>query len=343
MLQSLIFRLFLWVNVLSGKIAFVTHPDYTKHFPTYDHPECPDRVTAIAKLVENSALAEHVDILHPEPAPIDQVTLVHSPAYLEKLKTACENGKFWFDYEDTYINAFSYEIALLSAGGCIEGARAVLEGPYERVFCSVRPPGHHAAGDLGMGFCLLNNIAITARVAQRQWGLGKIMILDWDVHHGNGTQEIFEKDPSVFYVSIHEHPTFIFPGTGRRWERGSGPGSGYSMNIPLPPGAGDGEYIHSMESHVIPAIKEFAPELILISAGFDAHNQDPISDMTVTEEGFRKLTALTLEASRDYSSGKVVSILEGGYHLEALKASVRMHLEELIFFGKEGKCLSGEE
>jgi acetoin utilization deacetylase AcuC-like enzyme len=256
---------------------------------------------------------------------------VHSSGYLEKLKTACENGNYWFGYEDTYINKFSYEIALLSVGGCIEGVRIVLQDEHDRAFCSVRPPGHHAGRDQGMGFCLLNNISIAARIAQKEFGAGKIMIIDWDVHHGNGTQNIFEEDPSVFYVSIHEHPTFIFPGTGRRWEKGSGPGSGYTMNIPLPPGAGDSEYIQSMESLVVPAIKSFAPDLILISAGFDAHKEDPLSDMVVTEEGFRRITALTLKASADYSTGKVVSMLEGGYNLEAMKESVRIHLEEMIF------------
>lgn len=319
------------------KIAFLTHPDFTKHFATYDHPECPGRTEEIREMIVDSQFFVHLELVYPQPAEIETILPIHPRRYLDKLRKASEDGNYWFGYEDTFINKFSYDTALLSAGGAIEGVRLVLSGRSDHAFCSIRPPGHHASEEQGMGFCLINNIAVAARYAQKRYGLEKVLILDWDVHHGNGTQKIFEEDPSVFYLSIHEHPTFIFPGTGRRWETGTGRGKGYTLNIPLPPGAGDREYIHSMETQVIPAIKSYAPDLILISAGFDAHQEDPLSDMKVTEKGFRTMTSLALKASQEYSTGKVVSLMEGGYNLHALKESVRAHIEALIF-GKEEKC-----
>jgi acetoin utilization deacetylase AcuC-like enzyme len=329
---------------LTGKkISFVTHPDCEKHFSTYNHPESPERTRKVAKLAEDSRLGIHMELVCPHPAEIDTAMLIHPRRYLEKLRSACVNGNYWFDYEDTFINKFSYDVALLSAGGAIEAVRRVLSSTSDRAFCSIRPPGHHASREQGMGFCLINNIAIAARYAQKRCGVEKVLIFDWDAHHGNGTQSIFEEDPTVYYISIHEHPTFIFPGTGRRWEAGTGSGRGYTMNIPLPPGAGDKEYIQSVENHVIPVIKSFAPELILISAGFDAHRDDLLSDMNVTAKGFGKMTAMMMKASVEYSTGKVVSVLEGGYNLEALDESVRAHLEEMIFCDKEEKCLYSEE
>lgn len=330
-------------GALKKNTAFVTHTDFDRHHAPYDHPECPDRTRTLIDLMNDSPLRDHTDLVFAPPAEMDHLEQIHSASYLKRLGEACRRGDQWFDYEDTYINRDSFEVALLSAGGCIEGVRLALSEGYSRVFCSTRPPGHHAGGEQGMGFCLLNNVAISARYAQHTFSVDKIMIIDWDAHHGNGTQHLFEDDRSVYYVSIHEHPTFIFPGTGRRWEVGKGKGAGYTMNIPLPPGAGDDEYIHSFETLVIPALRSFAPELIFISAGFDGHRDDPLSDMNLTEEGYRKMTSLIVQGSKDHSNGKIVSMLEGGYNLGALKESVRVHIEEMTRPEKEEACSFIEE
>jgi acetoin utilization deacetylase AcuC-like enzyme len=324
---------------LVSKIAYISHPDYAKHYATYDHPESPDRTRIINEEIENSRLRKYIDLFQAEPAPVEHIVEVHPPGYLERLKEACENGNFWFDYEDTFINRYSYDTAILSAGGCLNGVSLLLSGKYERAFCSVRPPGHHAEKEKGMGFCLFNNAAISARFAQKRFGIEKIMIIDWDVHHGNGTQQ----DPSVFYISIHEHPTFIFPGTGRRWETGKGKGKGFTLNIPMGPGSGDNEYIDVFHGNIVPYIKLFKPELIIISAGFDAHIEDPLGDMNVTERGFREMTELIVNHSSDCSGGKILSILEGGYNLEALRKSVIHHLAGMIRGRKEEICLSEDE
>ena len=181
---------------------------------------------------------------YPEDA---DILSVHDREYLNRLETACRRGDLTLDSEDTYLNRHSFNIALLSAGGAIAGAKAVAEGTVDRAFCAIRPPGHHAGRDVGMGFCLLNNAAVAARYLQARHGVGKVLIVDWDVHHGNGTQNIFLEDPTVFYFSIHEHPTFLYPGTGRRWEIGKGKGEGATLNAPMAPGAGDGEFRTTFE------------------------------------------------------------------------------------------------
>jgi acetoin utilization deacetylase AcuC-like enzyme len=206
----------------------------------------------------------------------------------------------------------------------------VAEGTVDRAFCAVRPPGHHAGQDVGMGFCLLNNAAVAARYLQARHGVGKVLIVDWDVHHGNGTQNIFLEDPTVFFFSIHEHPTFLYPGTGRRWEIGKGKGEGATLNAPMAPGAGDAEYRTAFEQMLKPAVERFRPEIILVSAGFDAHRDDPLADLQVTEEGFRYMTRHVLALADRFCQGKVVSILEGGYETSSLTSCIEIHVRELL-------------
>ncbi len=323
---------------MKERLAFISHEKCRLHYATYDHPESPERLEAIVSLIESGRVGGNLVMIEAPEAPIDVVAEVHPLTYLDRLKKACENGNYWFDYEDTFINRHSFEAAILAGGAVIEGVNLLLKGEFRRVFCAVRPPGHHAEREKGMGFCLLNNVAIAARYSQKRMGVEKIMIIDWDVHHGNGTQHIFEDDPTVFYVSLHEHPTFIFPGTGRRWETGTGKGRGFTLNIPLPPGAGDAEYTAALRNNVLPYLKAFKPDLIIISAGFDAHEKDPLGDMCVTEKGFYEMTRMIVEEAEVHSAGLILSVLEGGYHIEALVNSVEEHLRALMGERKEETC-----
>ena len=221
------------------RVALIYHPDYLLHSPPFEHPESPERLVAITDHIERVGLTERMVPVTPEYPEDADILSVLDRVYLTRLETACRRGDLTLDSEDTYLNRHSFNIALLSAGGAIAGAKAVAEGTVDRAFCAIRPPGHHAGRDVGMGFCLLNNAAVAARYLQARHGVGKVLIVDWDVHHGNGTQNIFLEDPTVFFFSIHEHPTFLYPGTGRRWEIGKGKGEGATLNAPMAPGAGD--------------------------------------------------------------------------------------------------------
>ena len=311
-------------------VAFVYHPDYLLHAPPFEHPESPERLMAVTEHLAARGLLGKMIAVTPEYADEADIALVHDPEYLRKIETGCRRGDLTLDAEDTYLNRHSYTIALLSAGGAIAGAEAVISGTVRRAFCAIRPPGHHADSGRGMGFCLLNNIAVAARYLQARHGVSRIFIVDWDVHHGNGTQSIFLEDPSVYFFSIHEHPSFLYPGTGRRWETGKGAGEGKTLNSPMAPGAGDEEYRMAFEQMLRPAIEAFRPEILLVSAGFDAHRDDPLADMQLTDEGFRFMTRFVAEMADRHCGGKLVSVLEGGYDLNTITTSVEAHVRELL-------------
>ncbi|MGZ9265462.1 MAG: histone deacetylase family protein, partial [Candidatus Deferrimicrobiaceae bacterium] len=247
------------------RVAWIYHPDYLLHTPSFEHPESPERLVAITDHLGGAGLIDRMVPVTPEYPEDADILSVHDREYLNKLENACRRGDLTLDSEDTYLNRHSFNIALLSAGGAIAGAKAVAEGTVDRAFCAIRPPGHHAGRNVGMGFCLLNNAAVAARYLQARHGVGKVLIVDWDVHHGNGTQNIVLEDPTVFYFSIHEHPTFLYPGTGRRWEIGKGKGEGATLNAPMAPGAGDAEYRTTFEQMLEPAVERFLPEIILVS------------------------------------------------------------------------------
>ena len=312
------------------RVAWVYHPDYLLHTPPFEHPESPERLVAIAGHLGRTGLIDQMVPVTPEYPEDADILSVHDREYLNKLENACRRGDLTLDAEDTYLNRHSFNIALLSAGGAVAGAKSVGEGTADRAFCAVRPPGHHAGRDVGMGFCLLNNVAVAARYLQARHGVGKVLIIDWDVHHGNGTQNIFLEDPTVFYFSIHEHPTFLYPGTGRRWEIGKGKGEGTTLNAPMAPGAGDAEFRTTFEGMLEPAVERFRPEIILVSAGFDAHRDDPLADLQVTEEGFRFMTRHVLALADRFCGGKVVSVLEGGYETSSLTSCIEIHVRELL-------------
>ena len=228
---------------------------------------------------------------------------------------------------DTGVSRDSFDVALLAVGGVIKAIDAVVNGEVHNAFCAVRPPGHHAFPERGKGFCIFNNVAIGARYLQKEHDLGKILIVDWDIHHGDGTNYFFFEDPSVFYFSIHEYP--FYPGTGRAYENGKGNGAGYTMNVPVPFGTGVQEYLDTLQQKLKPVALKFRPDFVLISAGFDAHKDDPLSGIPLTSSAYGQFTDIIREIADQMCEGRIASVLEGGYDLRAMPESVLEHLEHL--------------
>lgn len=253
--------------------------------------------------------------------------MVHPSDYVDRVAKTCSSGMAILDAGDTVVCEDSYKVALLAAGGVVEGIRLIFENAIHNAFCAVRPPGHHAEYDAAMGFCLFNNAAIAARFAQNQYHVHRVLIIDWDVHHGNGTQHIFEDDPSVFYMSVHQYP--FYPGTGSRTETGTGSGLGATRNFPLTAGSGNAEYLDIFENALPDIAMKFSPELIIVSAGFDAHRMDPLASMTVSTRGFEKMTEIVINMAEDLCDGRLLSILEGGYDLTALQDCAEDHVKVL--------------
>jgi len=302
-------------------LGFVFDDLYLEHVPPSGHPECPARLKSLVQHLKDCAVWDQLVAIPPTPASSEDLRRVHTPGYLEYLRSVCEAGGGQLDAGDTHASQDSFEVARLAVGGVLRAIDAVLEHRVENAFCAVRPPGHHAEVDCPMGFCLLNNVALGARYAQQHYGLRKIAILDWDVHHGNGTQHIFEGDPSVLYISLHEYP--FYPGTGARDERGIGRGEGFTLNIPLPAGTGEDRYLQAFDEEVVPALETFSPDLLMVSAGFDAHMNDPLADMNLSDASYAAMTWKVKAVA------PVVSVLEGGYDLGALARSVEQHLRVL--------------
>ena len=263
----------------------------------------------------------------PVAATEDQVLLVHSAEYLRKVRTETAGGRRVLSTGDTEISPGSLDAALAAAGTVVSAVDAVMSGKTRRAFCAVRPPGHHASANRGMGFCIFNNIAIGARHARRKYGVERILIADWDVHHGNGTQEVFWNDGSVLFFDTHQHPWY--PGTGAPTEVGEGKGRGLVMNNPFPAGSGRAQILGAFRESLVPAAERFKPQLVMISAGFDSRLGDPLGQFTLIDNDFRDLTDTVVAIAREFSDGRVVSVLEGGYALNGLAASVLGHLERL--------------
>ncbi len=303
---------------------------YLLHDPGARHPERLARLKAIQGDLEMSSVIELVERLRPDYAPLEWVERLHDQAYIQRFKEACAQGKEEFDDPDCGICKDSYETALLAAGGVMLAVDAVMTGQVDNAFCAVRPPGHHAERDRAMGFCFFNNVAIGAVYALEKYGLERVAIIDWDAHHGNGTQHLFEEDPRVFFVSLHEDPAVCYPGTGYRHEVGKGAGKGFTLNIPLPLRSGDAKYLEALQTEVLPRLRQFAPQLVFISAGFDAHEKDPLAQMRVTRQGYREMGKLILALADETASGRLITVLEGGYNLQVLEECVEDHVRLLL-------------
>lgn len=299
------------------------------------HPERADRLRAILDALSLSDFHEPIVRIPGRHAEIDQLEAIHAPDYVERVRAACESGQGYVDVRETTVCAASWEAALLAAGGCVDAVDRIVSGELDNAFCPVRPPGHHAERDRALGFCLFNNVAVAAEHLRRRHRLRRVLILDWDVHHGNGTQHAFDQDPDVFFCSIHEDPRYRFPGTGWAHEKGQGKGLGTVLNLPLLPHAGDSDLIAVYEQFFVPAAKAFAPEFILVSVGFDAHVDDPLATLDFTDEGFDWLSRRTLGLADELCGGRLVSVLEGGYNLETLASCARRHVQVLL---QAGEC-----
>lgn len=291
------------------------------------HPECPDRLFAIRERLEGGSLSSKLERASPEAASVEQIAKVHEAGYVAGLERVCQAGGGMLDGDTGCVEA-SFEAARLAAGAVVGAVDRVLDGTWRRAFCSVRPPGHHARPSIGMGFCLFDNVAIAAEAALAREGIERVAILDWDVHHGNGTQEIFWERGDVLFASWHQFP--FYPGTGAAHEVGEGEGEGKTVNCPVARGGGDAEYLAAWDRKVRPALDDFQPQLVLVSAGFDADARDPLAGLNLSRDGFQALSAAVVAWADEHCQGRVVSALEGGYDLAALADDVEAHLETMV-------------
>ncbi len=309
-----------------SKTAFVYHPDYVLHNPGQGHPERPARVEAITSHLKQRGFLDLLLSVRAEPASEEWLLQIHTKTHLENLEDAVARAPIFLD-ADTGLSTESYRIAKLAAGGVLTAVDLIMDRRAVNAFVAARPPGHHALADRAMGFCLINHVAVGARYVQKKYGLERVLIVDWDVHHGNGTQDIFYTDPTVFYFSVHQSP--YYPGTGSAAETGDGEGAGSILNVPIPAGASDADLVRAFEQHLVPAAERFRPQFIFISAGFDGHRDDPLAGWELTETGFRELTRIVKTIAARFAEQRIVSVLEGGYDLDALARSVEAHLREL--------------
>jgi acetoin utilization deacetylase AcuC-like enzyme len=307
------------------KVGYVYDPVYLEH-DTGQHPENASRLEAIMSRLEESGLKKKLYHIPPRPATIEELALVHHEEYIAYVQAVAKSGGGWLD-PDTVVSPGSYKAALYAAGGLIRATEVVMnEGGS--AYALVRPPGHHATATQAMGFCLFNNVAIAARWAINSFNLERIAIIDFDVHHGNGTQDTFYSDPKVLYVSTHEFP--LYPGTGGLEETGSGQAKGTTVNIPLPAGSGDDHYLQVFGEVIVPIVKRFGPQLILVSAGYDGHWSDRLAMMDLSVTGYARMTGIIKGLADELCGGHLVLTLEGGYPLTTLAASVKATFDVLL-------------
>jgi acetoin utilization deacetylase AcuC-like enzyme len=307
-----------WRHILH-KVGFIYDDIFLKHETPQWHPETSKRLISILNHLKNSEIWEKLIHIKPKMADIEDIALAHTNIYIERIKNF---GIGYLD-GDTYMSKDSLEASLYAAGAVITAVDKCKSGEIQKAFCAVRPPGHHAEADRAMGFCIFNNIAVGARYAQKI-GYKKVFIIDFDVHHGNGTQHIFEKDDTVFYFSTHQYPHY--PGTGKESERGKGKGEGYTYNIPMKAGSGDKDYLHVYHDILPGLVKNFNPDIILVSAGYDIRREDPLASIRISSEGIRGIVRNILMST----DKPIIFALEGGYDLDALGESVRITIEEMM-------------
>jgi len=308
-------------------VGFMTDPIYLRHITGDGHPERPQRLTAIIDQLKKSGLWKSLQQIPARDATMDQIRAVQDEKYIQTVIRDVKEGRTGLSTGDTVICPDSLAAAIRAVGGVLAAGDAVVSGKVASAFCAVRPPGHHATRSRGMGFCIFNNVAALARYLQKQHKLSRVLIVDWDVHHGNGTQDIFYEDGSVMYFSTHQHP--MYPGTGLPEEIGSGKGKGCIINCPLPRGSGDREILAAFDEQLLPAARKFKPQFVIISAGFDARQQDSLGGLNVTDPGFAQLTARVVAIANEFAGGKLVSVLEGGYNLAGLALAAESHVQAM--------------
>ena len=309
------------------KTALALDQGFRDHHTGAGHPESPARYVAVTKALQEAALVEKMQALELREATDAEIQLCHPESYLKVVKADVEEGASTLSTGDTQISAQSLTVARRAVGSVLNAVDLAFTTDVKRTFCAVRPPGHHARPAQGMGFCLFNNVAIGARHAQAKYGAEKVVIVDWDVHHGNGTQDIFYEDGSVLFCSSHQSPWYPF--TGAEDEKGEGKGRGATLNAPLPAGSGMKQIKAVFEDRFLPAIDQFKPDLILISAGFDSREEDPLGRFRLTDEDFAALTSLLMNAAKRHCEGRLISVLEGGYNLDGLGKAVTSHVRAL--------------
>ncbi|UCH09376.1 MAG: histone deacetylase [Fidelibacterota bacterium] len=302
-------------------------PDFTQHEVSWGHPESASRLAAIQEKLNVTGQWEGYHRVEATAASLDQIALIHPMEYIRRVERTTQRGPTIIDSADTEVSPGSYLAALKVAGAGLRAVDEILAANTRTAFILGRPPGHHALPSTAMGFCLFSNAALAATYALQSDQIERVAVIDWDVHHGNGTQHIFYESERVYYISIHEFP--LYPGTGRPDEIGSGQGRGHTLNFPLSAGKGDDDYLEILVGPVAETLHSFRPDLIIISAGFDAHEYDPLGHMNISSEGFEKMTRVLVEVGQEQAHGRIISFLEGGYHLQALADSVSRHLRGL--------------
>jgi acetoin utilization deacetylase AcuC-like enzyme len=307
--------------------ALLADAVFKEHHTGASHPERPERFDAVMKRLAAAEFYGTLKQVAPRKAVEEEITLCHKLEYIRTVQRDVAAGADALSTGDTAISARSLDVALEAAGGVLNAVDVVMSGGARNAFCVVRPPGHHAAPSRGMGFCIFNNIAIAARYAQKRHGAGRVLIADWDVHHGNGTQDCFYDDGSVFFLSTHQSPWY--PGTGMSWETGEGSGRGTTLNCPFPAGAGREQILGAFRNKLLPAANEFKPDVVFLSAGFDSRLGDPLGRFTLTDEDFAELTRLMMQIAHAHAGGRLISVLEGGYRLDGLASAAARHVETL--------------
>jgi len=307
--------------------CIVTAPQFLRHLTGTGHPERPARVRVIEEALSSASLLSPQNSLQPRSATEEELLLCHSKEYIALVKEECGklfNSLAWLSTGDVVLSPESYPVACLAAGAALIAIDKIMEGHFRSAFCVVRPPGHHATSNQGMGFCIFNNVAVAARYIQKKYGMKRVLIVDFDVHHGNGTQDIFYEDPSVFYFSTHEAGNY--PGTGSREEKGVG----NCLNCPITGGKDSRiQVLRAFQEELMPAMERFQPEAVFISAGFDAHHADPLGGLDLIEADFFELTAIVQAIAQKFAKGRLISVLEGGYNLEAIATSAVAHVQAL--------------
>jgi acetoin utilization deacetylase AcuC-like enzyme len=311
---------------LTKEVGFLLDGQYLLHDPGSQHPESPQRLTAIRQMLQDFGAFERWQMLQPRKATVEDLELIHHPVHIQRVEQAVRRAPAYLDV-DTAVSTASYETALLAAGGVLECMDALCVGTLRRIFAFIRPPGHHANAESARGFCLFNNAALAAAYARTRYGVGRIAIVDFDVHHGDGTQSCFYGTPEILYVSTHQFP--FYPGTGDFHETGDGEGKGYTLNLPLPENTGDSVFVPIYSNIISAVLDQFEPQIILVSAGLDGHHRDPLGGLALTHSGYASAAASLMLAAERWCNGKICFILEGGYSVQGLQDSTRAIMTEM--------------